>query len=116
MEFGTYKLVSTEPVEWAVGDDRGYFGYAVNIVGIWPEHMGFPAFSHEQMVECARKQSELDPDDARDEYAHLEYDERRNIWLECWWNETVELEPFVVDGIELFALGRWTGWSWGEPE
>lgn len=101
-------------VEWACDDVRGYFGYSVHPDnGVWPDNVGFPAFTHEQMLECKRIQDALDPNDEREEYAHLEYDADRNVWLECWYDEQVALDPFTVDGIELFALGGYSGWAWG---
>ena len=111
----TGELSIVGETEWECDYDRGYFGYKVHIDnGVWTENMGFPAFTHEQMLECKRIQDALDPEDKREEYAHLEYDAERNVWHEQYWNADVTLTPFTVDGIELFALGREMDWVWGE--
>ena len=111
-------LVSTEPVEWAADDLRGFFGYSVHINnGVWPEHVGFPAFTHEQMVEVARINEMMGKRYSFDEYPHLMYDERDDVWHEVYGDDfdDVEdnIEPFYVDGIKLYALGRYTDWAWG---
>lgn len=109
-------LVSTEPVEWAADDLRGFFGYSVHIDnGVWPEHVGFPAFTHEQMLECKRINDKMGEAYGFDSYPHLVFNEAANTWSEVYEDDDVAdvLEPFTVDGIELYDLGRNSGWAWG---
>jgi len=115
-EYGELRLVSNEPMEWACDCYRGYIGYSVNIAGVWPDNVGFPAFTHEQMKECARLNENLGNRYSFEEFPHVVYNEESNTWQETYWDATIDIEPFAVDGIELFALGRESGWPWGEIE
>lgn len=111
-------LVSTEPVEWECDLVRGYWGYSVHVDnGVWPDDIGFPAFTHEQMIECKRIQEAcVNVYDLAEgeEIAKLEYDQEHGVWLEIWRDATIVLKPFEVDGFKLFALGDVTNWVWGE--
>ena len=104
--------------EWACDDVRGYFGYSVHWDnGIWPEYIGFPAFTHEQMLECQRIQDRLGAMYGFDSYGKLEY--RDGIWLEMYledgeWVIEDELRPIHVDGLELYELGGVSDWAWGQ--
>lgn len=114
-----YNLVNSEPVEWACDTTRGYFGYSVHIAG-WPEGVGFPAFTHEQMLECKRITESLGKRYSFDEFPHLVYDEGSRTWAEVYYSDMSDtadvLEPFTVDGIELYALGMYTDWAWGKVD
>ena len=121
-------LVSTSPIEWACDAYRGYWGYSVRPDGIdWPEGMGYPAFTHEQMVECARINDVLGSKYGFDSFAHVEYDSDADAWYEAFGDgherliagdhdidvdDVYVLEPFVVDGVKLYALGGISGWAW----
>ena len=112
-------LVSNKPIEWAADCYAGYFGYKVHIDnGTWPKNVGFPAFTHEQMLECKRINEELGERYSFDEFPHLVYNDEDKTWSEVYYDDMSDiediLEPFVVDGIELYALGMASSWAWGE--
>lgn len=112
-------LVSTEPVEWASDTIRGFFGYKVHIDnGVWPEHVGFPAFTHEQMLEAKRINETLGARYSWDEFPHLIYNEENDTWSEVYYDDMSDvadiLHPFYVDGLKLYELGGRSGWAWGE--
>ena len=110
-------LVSTEPVEWAADWLRGFFGYSVHVDnGVWPEDVGFPAFTHEQMLEAKRINDVMGERYGFEEYPHLDYDADSDTWSESYDgdDEPVDvLEPFMVDDVKLYALGQYAGWAWG---
>lgn len=118
MKEQSMNLVSTEPIEWASDDLRGFFGYSVHVDnGVWPEHVGFPAFTHEQMQEAARIFDIMGNRYSFEEYPHLVYDETADTWSEVYFDDMSETEdvmlPFYVDGVKLYALGSASGWVWG---
>ena len=111
-------LVSTNPVEWAADDVRGYFGYSVHVNNcVWPEHVGFPAFTHEQMLECKRITETMGERFGFDSYPHLVFDAASDTWSEVYYDDESDvedvMEPFFVDGLKLYALGDYSGWAWG---
>lgn len=111
-------LVTSEPVEWASDDIRGFFGYSVHINnGVWPEHVGFPAFTHEQMLKCKKLVETLGEKYSWEEWPHLIYDEDNDTWSEIYYDDMSDIEdvmhPFYVDGLKLYELGGRSGWAWG---
>ena len=105
--------------EWAADEYRGYFGYAVHAVaGMMPDSIVFPAFTHEQMLECKRITEELGEEHSFDSFPHLVYDEETDTWNELYYEDMSDLEdvlePFYVDGVKLYALGHASGWVWNE--
>ena len=111
-------LVSTEPIEWAADTLRGFFGYSVHVNnGVWPENVGFPAFTQEQMLECKRINETMGERNSWDEYPHLIYDTESDTWSEVYYDDMSDvadvLHPFYVDGLKLYALGDYSGWAWG---
>lgn len=118
IEENIMNLVNDEPMEWASDCYRGYFGYCVHINnGVWPAHVGFPAFTHEQMIECKRITESLGKLYGYDSFPWLIYDEEARTWSEVYYDDMSEIEdvltPFVVDGLELYALGLRSDWAWG---
>lgn len=112
-------LVGGKPVEWERDGQRGYWGYSVHIDnGVWPEHVGFPAFTHEQMEQCARIEEEHGEKWGFDSYPHLVFN-ADGTWSEVYGGGDEKqvadvLLPFCVDGVELYAIGQ--DWPWGEVD
>lgn len=107
--------IISKDTEWACDVYRGYTGHSVHVEG-WPEGMGFPAFDREQMEECARICEKLGERYSFDEFPHVEYHADGDFWAEVYGDDDIAdvLYPVTVDGVELFFLGRYTDWVWGE--
>lgn len=69
-----------------------------------------PAFTHEQMKECARVQSKLVDEYGNEEFALLQCfgDEWHEVYFDGVWNY---YEPINVDGLRLYFLGL-DEWPW----
>ena len=82
-----------------------YHGYEVE-----DEGRIFPAFTHGQMLECQRIQSEFAAKYGNDVYALLEC--HGYEWLEIYEDGTMYgYMPVNVDGMELYFLGA-NDWPW----
>lgn len=114
-------LVSAEPIEWACDSLRGYVGYSVHIKHVgWPEHVGFPAFTQEQMLEAKRITEACGAAYSWEEFPHLLYSAEDDTWTEAYYDDMSDIadviEPIFVDGLKLYPLGRYSGWAWGKVE
>lgn len=110
------KIISTN-TDWACDVIHGFIGHSVHTPG-FPETSGIPAFTHEQMLECARICEVLGKRYSFDEFPHLLYNSEDRTWSEAYYTDASDvadvLEPVTIDGVELYFLGRYTDWAWGE--